>query len=154
MNPLEESVLSVRKRLHSENSCKTGMLHFDFYRKKEVSASFTITYFLDLLSLDERNVKISRDSFVVGYAPSESPPCKTRLLSHMAGVYLLSLLEQSDFEQKRVYLSGEFFVDLCYSLPDGIKKFNLEAVVDSDIDKLFIPARKRELKIVTASELE
>lgn len=152
MNPLEESVLSVRKRLHSENSCKKGMLHFDFYRRQEMSASFATTFFLDLYSIDERIMKLSKDSFVIGYAPANITPCKTRLLSHVAGVYLSNLLEQSDFENKRVYLSGIFCLGPGRDGRDYVHKYNLDAIVDNDIEKLFIPAKKRELQLITASD--
>lgn len=152
MNPLEESVLSVRKKLHSENSCKKGMFHFDFYRKEEMTASFTTTFFLDLYSIDERLMKLNKDSFVVGYAPAKITPCRTRLLSHVAGVYLSNLLERSDFEQKRVYLSGIFCLGPGRDGRNYVHKFNLDSVLEADIEKLFIPAKKRELQLVTASD--
>jgi len=152
MNPLDERVLAVRKLIHSEDSCKKGMLHFDFYNKQEVSASFATTYFLDLYALDERTFKLAKHSFDVGYAPVDITPCKTRILSHLIGVYMSNLLERADFENKRVYLSGIFCLGPGRDGRNYVHKYNLDSIVESDIEKLFIPAKKRELVRVTASD--
>jgi hypothetical protein len=152
MSPLEENVLAVRKMIHSEDACKNGMLHFDFYNKLEMSASFATTFFLDLYSIDERTMKLNKDSFVVGYAPAGITPCKTRLLSHVFGVYMSNLLERADFDAKRVYLSGIFCLGPGRDGRNYVHKYNLDSIVESDIEKLFIPAKKRELVRVTASD--
>lgn len=154
MNPFEENVLAVRKRLHSETACKKGMLHFDFYRKDEMTASFATTFFLDLYSIDERSMKLTKDSFLVGYAPSTITPIKTRLLSHVAGVYLSNLLERSDFENKRVYLSGIFCLGPGRDGRNFVHNYNLDAILEEDIEKFYIPNKKRFLQIVTASDFE
>lgn len=128
------------------------MLHFDFYHKLEMSASFATTFFLDLYSIDERKMKLNKDSFVIGYAPAEITPCNTRLLSHVAGVYLSNLLERSDFEQRRVYLSGILCLGPGSDGRNYVHKYNIDSILEPDIEKLFIPSRKRELVTVTASD--
>ena len=154
MNPLEEYVKNMKNLLHAENTCKKGMIHLDFYCKQEITASFAKTYFLDIFAFNSQNWNLSKHSVEIGYAPAKITPCRTRILSHIAGVYISNLLNKEDFEARRVYLSGVFCLGPGKDSRVYVHKFNLDNILEDDLDKLYIPGKKRFLEKVTASDFE
>jgi|GEM_PF-4898922 len=154
MNPLELLVEDVKKNLHPNKSNKDSMIHFDFFNVKEVAASFSKTYVMEVSCFTSKDKKIFENRFDIGYAPSGITPCKTRLISHMVGVYMSKLLTNDDFNENRAYFTGIFCLGPGRDDRLYVHDYKIDPLTPDVLKKLFIPGKKQLLEVITASDLE